>query len=776
METPPRPSIFFGRDGIVKDIVNILLRPQQRHVALIGPGGIGKTSIAKAVLNEELIVSMFHARIFLTFDDVAYSMMTYQTFLDRIAEAIGIPVSTRIAIMHRLKKLQSILLVVDNAEIFVECGPDAFRDISKMLDSIGTLSRIIFTTRVSDTVPSNLVWSRIQVDTLEQNAAFATFSATYELEVITQSTERIIEELEYHPLSINILANAAAVNRWPLKQLEENWLCQRKSSILETAKDRYHSVGIAFEISVSCSAFDETRVLVMKLLRAVSFLPEGIHRRDLDSILQIDSAIKIAESICRCSLAYWRGDRLTVLSPIRIYIMEQHNIDLSYEDELITSIRHHFHSQLEIDPAYCAREEHANIDRIFHFDLSHQFVRARTLPSLIRFISGLNEHSPQPTSVWELLEQAQPGPEFDGNEAFNTQKADAMIQMGRLSSNINHGRNSIKMFEAAEFLCRSAQNLQAQLAESLYEKCDIYLDMGRIACAEKYAKEGHDICEAIGDRERQGFAKLALVDCALERGGLQEAEAHLRSAESLFIPECSGWRFMLIRQMKHSLMEEDYNSARSFMNKAIDNDLNSNGGRRHLQMLVLKAAVEAKGGDTLTAVELLDEATATEIIPGVDGLLRRFWFINAIRGKAYYAAIDGDIQSARQYAARATVLALESGSGETYCKSLLMSGCIELLSHDHSEAINFLRSALDVERAYEEALQLEAMIYRALGEAAIQGKDANSAKGYFTETVALCDRMGIAPEYLYGSEFHWYTLPDARFPGWAAYISQLPSQ
>jgi len=774
METPPRPSIFFGRDGIVKDIVNILLRPQQRHVALIGPGGIGKTSIAKAILNEELIVSMFHARIFVTFDDIAYSMMTYQTFLDRIAEAIGIPVSTRMAIMHRLKTLQSILLVVDNAEIFVECGPDAFRDISKMLDSIGTLSRIIFTTRVSDTVPSNLVWSRIQVDTLERNAAFATFSATYELEVITQPTERIIEELEYHPLSINILANAAAVNQWSLRQLEENWLRQRKSSILETAKDRYHSVGIAFEISVSCSAFDETRVLVMKLLRAVSFLPEGIHRRDLDSILQIDSAIKIAESICRCSLTYWRSDRLTVLSPIRIYIMEQHNIDLSYDDELITSIRHHFHGQLETDSAYCAREEHANIDRIFHFDLSHRFVHARTLPSLIQFISGLNEHSPQPTSIWELLEQAQPGPEFDRNEAFNTQKATAMIQMGRLSSNANQCSNSFKRFEAAEFLCRSSHNLQAQLAESLYEKANISHYMGKVACAEKYAEEGHDICEAIGDRERQGFAKLALVDCALKRGRLQEAKAHLRSAESFFIPEYSGWRFMLMRQVKYSLMEEDYNGARSFMNKAINNDMKNNGGRRHMQMSVLKAAVEAKGGDTVTAVELLDEATATEIIPGVDGLLRRFLFINAIRGKAYYAAIDGDLQSARHHAARAAVLALESGCGHTYSKSLLISGYIELFSHNHSKAIHFLRSALDVEQ--EEVLNVEAMIYRALGEAAIQGKDPKSAEGYFTETAAFCDRMGIAPEYLYGFEFHWYTLPDARFPGWASYISRRQSQ
>jgi len=771
METPPRPSIFFGRDDIVKDIVNILLRPKQRHVALIGPGGIGKTSIAKAVLNEELIVSMFHARIFVTFDDIAYSMMTYQTFLDRIAEAIGAPVSTRMAVMHRLKILSSILVVVDNAEIFAECGPDAFRDISKMLDSIGTLSRIVFTTRVSDTVPSNLVWSRIQVDTLERNAAFATFSATYELEDITQSTERIIGELEYHPLSINILANAAAVNRWSLRQLEENWLRQRKSSILETAKDRYHSVGITFEISVSCSAFDETRVLVLKLLRAVSFLPEGVHRRDLDSILQVDNAISIAESICRCSLAYWRGDRLTVLSPIRIYIMERHNIDLSYEDELITSIRHHFHSQLEIDPAYCAREERANIDRIFHFDLSHRFVRARTLPSLIQFISGLSEHNPQPTSVWELLEQAQPGPEFEGNKAFNMQKADAMIQMGLLSSNMNHGRNSIKMFEAAEFLCRSNQNLQAQLAESLYEKSDIYLDMGRIACAEKYAQEGHDICEAIGDRERQGFAKLTLVQCDLERGRLREAKAHLSSAEKFITSECASWRVMLTKQVKVSLMEEDYSSARSFANKAVDVDMKSNGGQRRLPMLVFKASVEARGGDVPTAVRLLGDATAAEIIPGEAGF---FLFINALRGKAYFACVDGDFVSARQHVARAVALALESGINHVYSKSLLVSAYIELYAHNHGEAMRLLRSSLDFE--HDQCLCIAAMIYRALGEAARQGQDIITEQDYFTKAAAICDVMGIPPKYLYGDEFHWYTIPGDQFPGWASYISQRQSQ
>lgn len=168
--------LFYGRDDLVKDIVDTLLLPHKTHIALIGPGGIGKTTMSKALLNEEHIAAMFIPRLFITYDNVDYSLMTYDTFLSRIAETIKSPSSTRISILNRIKSFSTALLVIDNAEAFVEAGHEGFREILQMLDEMGTLCRIIFTTRNTDTVPANLRWKRIYVSELDDQAAVDAFA------------------------------------------------------------------------------------------------------------------------------------------------------------------------------------------------------------------------------------------------------------------------------------------------------------------------------------------------------------------------------------------------------------------------------------------------------------------------------------------------------------------------------------------------------------------------------------------------------------------------
>jgi len=461
--TPPKPMIFCGRESIVKDIVNTLLLPRQMHIALIGPGGIGKTTISKAILNEEHVSTMFSVRLFITYDTVDYALMNYDTFVGHLADALQISTPNRIAILNRLKLLRTALIVIDNAETFVEAGYDGFRDISQMLDEMGTLCRIIFTTRNTDTVPANLFWNRIYVEKLDVQAAIDAFASVYDREPINLATKNILLELECHPLSINILANVAVFNSWPLEQLELNWQTQQRSRLLETRKDRYHSLPVAIDLSISCSDFNEARDQVMKLLRALAFLPQGIHRRDLEGILQDDSAISTAESLCRCSLAYWQSDRLVVLSPIRMYIMEKYNSNLCYTDELVNSIRRHYYSQIDWKVGHCGREEHANLDRIFLFDLSRPFVQVDTLQRLWNFIAELYYHNPQPINLWSCLQCAQSEAELSKQGTFNNAKASAMIWMSTLYAKMDRHRTSFEITTVAEQLCRRTTSGKASL-------------------------------------------------------------------------------------------------------------------------------------------------------------------------------------------------------------------------------------------------------------------------------------------------------------------------
>ena len=56
---PLKPEIFHGRDDLVKGIAQLLLREETSRVCILGPGGMGKTSVSLAVVELPLIKKRF---------------------------------------------------------------------------------------------------------------------------------------------------------------------------------------------------------------------------------------------------------------------------------------------------------------------------------------------------------------------------------------------------------------------------------------------------------------------------------------------------------------------------------------------------------------------------------------------------------------------------------------------------------------------------------------------------------------------------------------------
>ena len=56
---PLKPEIFHGRDDFVKDIARSLLQEETSRVCILGPGGMGKTSVTLAVVELPVIKERF---------------------------------------------------------------------------------------------------------------------------------------------------------------------------------------------------------------------------------------------------------------------------------------------------------------------------------------------------------------------------------------------------------------------------------------------------------------------------------------------------------------------------------------------------------------------------------------------------------------------------------------------------------------------------------------------------------------------------------------------
>ena len=59
-DMPSKPAIFFGRDGLVKKVSMMLSSSETAlHICLLGPGGMGKTSLSLAIVSLDLIQAKF---------------------------------------------------------------------------------------------------------------------------------------------------------------------------------------------------------------------------------------------------------------------------------------------------------------------------------------------------------------------------------------------------------------------------------------------------------------------------------------------------------------------------------------------------------------------------------------------------------------------------------------------------------------------------------------------------------------------------------------------
>ena len=58
-EMPLKPEIFYGRDDMVEGIAKLLLQEETSRVCILGPGGMGKTSVSLAVVELPFIKERF---------------------------------------------------------------------------------------------------------------------------------------------------------------------------------------------------------------------------------------------------------------------------------------------------------------------------------------------------------------------------------------------------------------------------------------------------------------------------------------------------------------------------------------------------------------------------------------------------------------------------------------------------------------------------------------------------------------------------------------------
>ncbi|THG95982.1 hypothetical protein EW026_g5761 [Hermanssonia centrifuga] len=149
--TLPIPARLYGRDEVILGVVDTVISPNKRHAAILGAGGIGKTSVALTVLHHDKVKEHFtdENRFFIPCDAIKSSHGLADTVLSIMpGSSHGAKKDSVTQLMERLRGLAPVILVLDNFET-IYYGPDADREsvqnvLQHMSDIPRPMNRLIF--------------------------------------------------------------------------------------------------------------------------------------------------------------------------------------------------------------------------------------------------------------------------------------------------------------------------------------------------------------------------------------------------------------------------------------------------------------------------------------------------------------------------------------------------------------------------------------------------------------------------------------------------------
>ncbi|KAF8208373.1 hypothetical protein K438DRAFT_1713222 [Mycena galopus ATCC 62051] len=357
-DMPLPHRIFYGRQPFVDDIVHLLENPSTSRVCITGPGGMGKTSVALAVLQslrakqtflsehmfwvpcvEAQSADMLRRILYTQLRVTADSYMSLDLLIDELNASTN-QYSELNASTEKEPELNALparrrLLLLDNFETPWFSGDQA--QVNIILSQLAALPHVsLLVTMTSGFPPSdNVEWHHKELSSLDKSAASEIFKKLYP-DAAGEKLDELLEAVGHIPLAIYLMAAEGRHSKASPAELLDQWG--------ETGTEMI-STGLSYNMDRTIS-MSMNRAIMKKnptafiLLAIASMLPAGTSGDNLQrwtslASLRTDVAtLRTAALIEQDSGNSFATSRFFVRPTIQAYMSRQDRIPATVRQQV----------------------------------------------------------------------------------------------------------------------------------------------------------------------------------------------------------------------------------------------------------------------------------------------------------------------------------------------------------------------------------------------------------------------------------------------------------
>ena len=401
---PPKPAVFHGRDDIIEEISQLLMKEETSRICILGPGGMGKTSVSLGIVEQPLIKARFlpENRVWVPCIEATSATLLLEILYTQLQLPRDKQVTIETIISLLNTSTQPRLILLDNFETPYNALGGTQSQVEDILCQLAMLSHVAILVTMRGRYPpcdDTIKWQSKNIKPTDEAACLRIYHRIYPDSENDGDLSRLLGVLGHMPFAITLMAKLAKEARSSAKELLLAW-SKDGPDILPDYYEQSMNRSISLSVDSNLMRKNPQALLLLKILAC---LPAGTAKETFRWWVPATHISKVPSAIATLLKAglLVENERqgsdtpvLFVLPVVQSFMQQRGRIEEEIWHNILSSCYQYVldHSCREYDPAFPIKSkalaaEDINIQAILYGSpiMQHIVLSDRAIEALTAF-------------------------------------------------------------------------------------------------------------------------------------------------------------------------------------------------------------------------------------------------------------------------------------------------------------------------------------------------------------------------------------------------------